>query len=647
MNSSPHRPLPDSANDVRSANFDAVAEAAAQRLAQNKCVRRNLPGRGRLRIDRQLPFLCVYRSPTEGEDTGTRELVTTEAAYLFAPGDPQYHQGISRLCQQIHLTMQEHFGTFLFLEIWSKPTSEQPGSGPESMTPSFEIITPDLDSLPSTIDAFEESLAEIAIQGHRAQVRVRRCDRVVPPGLRPLEHASPQATAGGCCVVGLAVEPIYRDPQTGTLFPILLQTLRWQLAAALRKAIAQFTGLESTSEELHFESLGPSSLVKAARLVDQQLSEVAESFDFLLQVTPTNANAAWDQFRDSHWTELPAFHYRPLPYRPNLLKRRLFDIEIERIEDPTLAHLFWEKQDEVDRQLTALRQLDTPNFLLSSMQLYGAPDETLIKLAREILDAWPTSRLPEQSGDYLPVDDVVARAREEIDHYRQQLRPFNATVEVCDHIASGIMVSHDRLLISENLCMRAERLEPLMHHEIGTHLLTYFNGRCQPFQQLYAGLAGYDELQEGLAVLAEYLCGGLTARRLRTLAGRVIAVQSMIDGAEFSETFSLLHDEYGFSGRPAFVTTLRAYRGGGLTKDIIYLRGLRDLLEYLRAGHDVEPLYVGKIGLRHIPFVQEMRRRGIIDAPSVLPRFWDQDQVRDRLEACRNLTVPQLLETDQ
>ena len=39
-------------------------------------------------------------------------------------------------------------------------------------------------------------------------------------------------------------------------------------------------------------------------------------------------------------------------------------------------------------------------------------------------------------------------------------------------------------------------------------MLTYFNGKLQPFHQLQCGFAGYDELQEGLAVLAEFFSGG-------------------------------------------------------------------------------------------------------------------------------------------
>ena len=57
-----------------------------QRLAKNNQVRRKLPDQGRLHIDRQLPFLFVYRRPADREDLGAERLVMGEAAYLVAPG---------------------------------------------------------------------------------------------------------------------------------------------------------------------------------------------------------------------------------------------------------------------------------------------------------------------------------------------------------------------------------------------------------------------------------------------------------------------------------------------------------------------------------------------------------------------------------
>jgi uncharacterized protein (TIGR02421 family) len=326
-----------------------------------------------------------------------------------------------------------------------------------------------------------------------------------------------------------------------------------------------------------------------------------------------------------------------------LLKRRLFDIEIERIEDVTLSRLCWQKQEELDRQLTALRDIGTRHFLYSSIQLYGNADDDLVELAEDILRLAPASSLT-HTDDYAGADEIAAAAREHLDYYQQRLNDFKARIEICDHIASGIMVSKDCLFIADTAHLRRDRIEALLDHEVGTHLLTYFNGRQQPFRQLYAGLAGYEELQEGLAVLSEYLVGGLSTSRLRTLASRVLAVRAMTEGRPFVETFALLHEQHGFGPQPAFRTTLRAYRGGGLTKDAIYLRGLRDLLRYLAQGHDVEPLYIGKIALMHVPYVQELRRRGIVHPPALMPRFWDNEQLQARLEACRSLSVQDLLE---
>ncbi|MBX3438606.1 MAG: DUF1704 domain-containing protein [Planctomycetaceae bacterium] len=635
--------------------FEEVAEAACARLGTNEPVRRNLPGDGRLRMDRQLPFLCIYREPPGQSDAGTRELITTEAAYLFISGERRYHEGLCALCERIAAAMQEHFGTFLILEVWAQPVGLTASDGDDKARESFQVVSAIPESLPSTLDTFTEALSKVTLGGHSASVSVLTCDPVTRSGLPPIAASFADVVAGRCCTLGISVDPsLFRDVRTGTVFPVVLQKLRRQLARALRQAIAKFTGLDAGNAQLHYDSLGPSSLVKAARIVDQELSEVAGALDFLLQVTPINADVAWEEFAASGYRQTPVFQYRPLPYHPNLLKRRLFDIEIERIEDPTIALLFTEKQEEIDRKLTGLREIDTPHFLQTSLQLYDGADDDLVTLAQAIL-ARPVAATDADREDCIACDapppervtarEFVERARNEFDYYFQRENTFNPRVDISDEIATGLMVSQDRLLVSKDLCLPPERVEPLLHHEIGTHLLTYFNGRCQPVRQLYAGLAGYESLQEGLAVLAEHLCGGLSTSRLRTLAGRVMAVRSLTEGAVFCETFQLLLEEFGFAARQAFVTALRAHRAGGLTKDAVYLRGLRDLLRYLQSGHDIEPLYVGKIGLHHVPYVQELRRRGILDAPALTPRFWNDPAFRDRLDACRTLSLDSLGET--
>lgn len=144
-------------------------------------------------------------------------------------------------------------------------------------------------------------------------------------------------------------------------------------------------------------------------------------------------------------------------------------------------------------------------------------------------------------------------------------------------------------------------------------------------------------------MLAEYLAGGMTAARLRTLAARVIGVDALTNGASFVDVFRLFC-RYGFSQQHAFNITMRIYRGGGLVKDCIYLRGLLTVLEYLRNGGEFEPLFVGKIGAEHIPVVRELQSRKVLDAPKFLPRYITRESCRERLQLVRQgLDVYELL----
>src|SRR5690606_1128433 len=162
--------------------------------------------------------------------------------------------------------------------------------------------------------------------------------------------------------------------------------------------------------------------------------------------------------------------------------------------------------------------------------------------------------------------------------------------------ATGVMVSGCDLIVGQALRVPGGRVPALIQHEVGTHLVTYVNGTYQPIRLMAAGLAGYEQTQEGLAVLAEYLVGGLSPFRPRQLAARVVAVHGMVAGRSFVDVHGDLVAA-GFSASSAFTTTMRAFRSGGLTKDAIYLRGLVEILEHLAYGGDLDLLWLGKVSL--------------------------------------------------
>ncbi len=211
-----------------------------------------------------------------------------------------------------------------------------------------------------------------------------------------------------------------------------------------------------------------------------------------------------------------------MPDEPVVLKRKLYRAPVERIEDPALAMIFREKLDEIDRQITMLQDRNTNRFLPGSMQLYGPVEDDLHSLAANLLEVIPPRSREASDGGPLGSAEFARRAEEEIDFFRQSLPEIGAKVEIRPDV-TGLMVSRGNLLISAESRIPASRVEALIQHEVGTHVLTYHNGKAQPLRHLYTGLAGYDALQEGLAVLSEYLVGGLSRPRLRLLAGRVVA----------------------------------------------------------------------------------------------------------------------------
>jgi uncharacterized protein (TIGR02421 family) len=166
-------------------------------------------------------------------------------------------------------------------------------------------------------------------------------------------------------------------------------------------------------------------------------------------------------------------------------------------------------------------------------------------------------------------------------------------------------------------------------------VVTYWNGRAQPFRLLASGLANHDELQEGLAVFTEYLVGGLTPARLKTLAGRVLAAQAVVEGATFMDTFLLLRNDHGFSARAGYLIAMRVHRGGGFIKDAVYLRGLLKVMDYLKAGGRLETLFVGKMAAEHSPVIEELLRRQVLIPPPLRPSYLDMPDTHYRIERIR------------
>ncbi|WP_246858376.1 flavohemoglobin expression-modulating QEGLA motif protein [Citricoccus sp. SGAir0253] len=361
------------------------------------------------------------------------------------------------------------------------------------------------------------------------------------------------------------------------------------------------------------------------RAIDHELALLSRTFRFLLDVTPVNVEDARREFLSSG--RLPEFLYRDLEDDPEVLKQVLADVPIHEVDDTVLGTLLRNKHREMSLQIDMLSVRDTEDFMPLSIDLYGAITPDLRRSAESILETVTVTE--STSAGTLDAKRFLDRAHEEIEYYREQDPDIDLHAEVRPDV-SGVMVAGDTLLIGQESKVQKVRAHALLQHEVGTHLVTHVNGAAQPVKVLGSGLAGYDETQEGLAVLAEVACGGLTRFRLRQLAARVLTVQRMVTGASFQEAHEALVED-GVPASSAFTTTMRAFRAGGLTKDAIYLRGMLDLLAHLRHGGTLDLLLLGKFSLEDLPMVRDLQERGVLEPPVLRPRWLEDEDAPGRL----------------
>ncbi|HZA41073.1 MAG TPA: tyrosine/phenylalanine carboxypeptidase domain-containing protein [Actinomycetota bacterium] len=377
--------------------------------------------------------------------------------------------------------------------------------------------------------------------------------------------------------------------------------------------------------------------------IDHALTEIERQIEFLLAVTPANAAEAWADFERNGFSIEPTLQSRPLGFDPDLVRRRLYNLEIETVEDRSLAQLLLAKRDELVREVTLLVDRDTSRFLYGSLQLFGDVHESLEAEATHLLEEIPPA--PDKDS-HVTATGFAEAAKAELDYYRSRYEGFDLGLEIRPDVAD-LMVSHGRLLIPTQAVFRSRRVDALVQHEVGTHMLTYANGSVQPLDVLAVGLPGYDETQEGLAVLAEFVSGGLDPHRLRLLAARVIAVARLVAGRGFLEIFVELHDRLGFGPKTAWATTMRVTRFGGLTKDVIYLRGIGRVLEFAHERKDLDSLLVGKLSLEQVPLVEELLEREMLRPPWLRPRWLEGSAAAERLQRVYGgMAARDLIETE-
>lgn len=603
--------------------IQAAPAAFAPEFGPRGELRQTIGRNGRAHLDRWLPFLVLHRTDDPGNSIARRVAVNSPGYLIWSPEEDEE---AAQALRAITAALRDRLGPVLLISVEDAPWQEQPEDAPALPPFVVRIVAGGGERARRALEALSEACGEVEVDLRRATVAA----------------AAPDEPDSGGDRLTMTIPPIHRAPD-GRLYPRLTHELAVALVDAVLRAAAAFMEGGPAAAPMHYRALGRSAFLTAALHADKKLDAIARSYDFLLSLTPINTAEAMQLFLADGAKTPPEFRYRPLTVDPDIAKRDLYEIDLAMLEDPTLERLLCAKRRELDYQLTMLATRNTPGFRPASQLLYGAVDAELLGDAHAILAATGRGAL---RGEAVGAEDIATAARALIERYRRADNRFDATVEVRDDV-SGLLVSGHKLMIARDSRVAKGRVEPLLAHEVSVHLLTCCNGAAQGLTIFRTGLAHYEGIQEGLGVFAEWAVGGLTRARFRLLAGRVVAVDAMLGGADFIETWRRLSRDFGFTGPAAFNIAMRVFRSGGFAKDAIYLKGFRQAVDLVAAGASLDPFWLGKIAPEDVDAVEELLLRGLLHPPVFLPEFLAREDAQRRIARLRDdLPFERLLELE-
>ena len=348
---------------------------------------------------------------------------------------------------------------------------------------------------------------------------------------------------------------------------------------------------------------------KALTKIDQNIDALVKQIELLSYVNPTNIEIEKHKFFASKYLTEPEFSYPKINFDKFKLHRELFTQPLELIEDEEIKQLY---EDIIYTYSGLIQCIETiglgKKFYYNCLHCFGTPTERDVENAKFILHF-----KDEAIGEERFVPKYSSKETEPYFRNFSKDYEFEYTIRHSNKMSASAMVSNNTksLVLNENHTFSEHELDVLNNHEIGVHMVTTMNGLLHPLKIFSHGFPNNEETQEGLAVFAEYMSNNLTIKRLKELAYRVISVDSLAKGYSFSETFMLLHNQFGLDKERAFYITLRVHRGGGFTKDYLYLTGLKKIYDHYNKGNDLGLLLTGKVTLEYLNEIEHLIEKGL------------------------------------
>ena len=421
-------------------------------------------------------------------------------------------------------------------------------------------------------------------------------------------------------VLATEISKVYCDEETGEIYPQIIKNLQARFKKAILNNANLYVNDLTNWKHSDKNMLLDNSITQSIQKVDGQIFRLLKNFELLTYVNPINVKSEKERFFKSKFTVNPNFRYKPIKINTYELTKKLHAIDTNKLEDITIRYLYESVITGAIDKINLLASIGTNKFLYNSLRYFGRPDKVDIRNAEYVL------LLPEIKEENIKAVRFGVDKAKKIFEDSFADYGFKGKIRVDKKVLSTVMVlnSTKTIVLKDGATFTQNELQYLAEHEIGVHMVTTMNAANNKLKVFGVGLPVNTKTGEGMAVLAEYLSGNFTMNRLRELALRVIAVDLMCNGADFKDCFNTIVKNYKMEVNKAYNLVTRVYRGGGFTKDYLYLNGFSKLLKFWHDDNDLTPLLVGKTSISFYNTIVEMIDRKLIEKPQFITKSFEK-----------------------
>ncbi|MDD5212820.1 MAG: DUF1704 domain-containing protein [Candidatus Gracilibacteria bacterium] len=354
--------------------------------------------------------------------------------------------------------------------------------------------------------------------------------------------------------------------------------------------------------------------------IDRDLINADTKLSILKHFTPINIEEEKKKFIDSKGTYIPKFKYKKLNINLNEVYEKVSAIKIPRSD---LSGIYKRKKEEILNEimlLKAFEKQDIKGLNKYCKHLYGKVNAKNLEYSNNILSQ---KKDIYRETDFLSFNDLENIVEEYNKKYDINLKLKEANI-----VSRFTIIFNDVLLVKYGCLVGKKEIKSVIAHEIEGHHLRRENAKNHKLKIFYYGTAGYVDTEEGIATYNQNKFIDTKDEKYYFNAERYYFINFMLNNT-YSKTLKELKKYYNDDYSKIFDNILRLKRGLKdisqnycYTKDLIYINGYLELLDFIDNGGDIKELYFGKIGVKDLEEIKNSKLVKIDLSKLKIPLFY-------------------------